>query len=648
MSMLFKRIKDWATSITAFRTGDVIPVDGPDGTAKMSKDTLLALTAQNAELNKRVPKIIAWNLAGVHKIQFGYDKTSHTLTMDRPSAASGTSTITITTEYGKFDSLPMPSNYSEVLSADLNDVFFVIDTVAESFAKKTKGELLATDFILCFISYFSRSSGTAYISETNTNIEYVGDIVINKLSQYNFSEEEKEEILDEYGPYFFERSAVLGSSTFSGEADCDFHKGDSVRFSLSGTFTKAYFSVVYGGTETAVLILQDGETEGFYTFTEDCKKWKYWLNTGVPGETMKVTCVQESLKVKINRIEDEVKETNADLAKIPTNLGVYNYEKSETMTGGFFQGWAICSFKKGDRVRFSITGTFNIAYINVTYNGVEERAARIADGDTFADYIFTGDCDAWRWWMDGCTIGSVMKMSCVQESVRDKLDRIGNDVDALDLGKGRSIGVIGDSYSTYYGWMPSGNPSYYAKWGVDGENGEPNNVDSVTDQWWYKLCEQIGFTLLMNDSWSGSSVCNFAYGVDKTASSFVTRMKNSFGEQRATQPKPDILFVFGGTNDSWGNANIGQVKYSGWTTEDLNDFLPAACYMFDYLKKWNPGCRIINIVNNGLSSGITDGFATVCEHYGIVNVVLDNITKESSHPNKTGFTQIAQQIKKFL
>lgn len=47
MSMLFKRIKDWATSITAFRTGDVIPVDGPSGTAKMSKDALLQKTAES-------------------------------------------------------------------------------------------------------------------------------------------------------------------------------------------------------------------------------------------------------------------------------------------------------------------------------------------------------------------------------------------------------------------------------------------------------------------------------------------------------------------------------------------------------------------------------------------------------------------------
>ena len=42
------RIKDWATSITSFRTGDVIPVDGPNGTAKMGKDDLLRETAENA------------------------------------------------------------------------------------------------------------------------------------------------------------------------------------------------------------------------------------------------------------------------------------------------------------------------------------------------------------------------------------------------------------------------------------------------------------------------------------------------------------------------------------------------------------------------------------------------------------------------
>lgn len=57
---LFKRIKDWAVSITAFRTGDVIPVDGPSGTAKMGKDDLLKETGKQAVAvdKKLIPSVI--------------------------------------------------------------------------------------------------------------------------------------------------------------------------------------------------------------------------------------------------------------------------------------------------------------------------------------------------------------------------------------------------------------------------------------------------------------------------------------------------------------------------------------------------------------------------------------------------------------
>ena len=56
--LAFTRPKDLATTITAFRTGDVIPVDGPSGTAKMAKDDLLRETAENAITNGIAP---AWN-----------------------------------------------------------------------------------------------------------------------------------------------------------------------------------------------------------------------------------------------------------------------------------------------------------------------------------------------------------------------------------------------------------------------------------------------------------------------------------------------------------------------------------------------------------------------------------------------------------
>lgn len=51
------RISQLPTSLTAFRTGDVIPVDGPSGTAKMAKDTFLAITAQNV-FNTTEPELI--------------------------------------------------------------------------------------------------------------------------------------------------------------------------------------------------------------------------------------------------------------------------------------------------------------------------------------------------------------------------------------------------------------------------------------------------------------------------------------------------------------------------------------------------------------------------------------------------------------
>ena len=54
--MANKRIKDLATSIITFRTGDVIVVDGSEGTAKMSKDTFLELTAQNALAGNVAPE----------------------------------------------------------------------------------------------------------------------------------------------------------------------------------------------------------------------------------------------------------------------------------------------------------------------------------------------------------------------------------------------------------------------------------------------------------------------------------------------------------------------------------------------------------------------------------------------------------------
>ena len=207
--------------------------------------------------------------------------------------------------------------------------------------------------------------------------------------------------------------------------------------------------------------------------------------------------------------------------------------------------------------------------------------------------------------------------------------------------KNAAISIIGDSYSTYNKWIPDGYPTWYSEEG----NVLENNVDSVTKTWWYKLAKELKASILVNNSYSGSTICNTGYsGADASATSFITRMKKWNGEDRKVDPKPNLLVIMGGTNDTWAGSPVGSVQYSGWTNNDLKEVLPAFCYMLDYLLKWNPGVTIVNVVNTDLSSSIKTGMASACEHYGVINVTPAIINKDNGHPNINGMTQITNAI----
>ena len=91
MSMLFKRIKDWATSISAFRAGDVIPVDGPDGTAKMSKDSLLKIARESVTNTNLTGGItfVSNDTGAVRSSSFEYPCLSLSITKSNASKYAG-------------------------------------------------------------------------------------------------------------------------------------------------------------------------------------------------------------------------------------------------------------------------------------------------------------------------------------------------------------------------------------------------------------------------------------------------------------------------------------------------------------------------------------------------------------------------------
>lgn len=209
----------------------------------------------------------------------------------------------------------------------------------------------------------------------------------------------------------------------------------------------------------------------------------------------------------------------------------------------------------------------------------------------------------------------------------------------------KTIAILGDSYSTYENYIPDD----YFFWYSDSKNSEPNNINNVSQTWWWQLCSEKNFSLIANCSSSGSTICNTGYnGMDASETSFIHRMKRELGENRKKNISPDIIFVFGGTNDFWANSPTGIPIFSGWQLDNLNEFAPAFCYMIDYLKKWNPNSLIYNIINDDISHSMRNLISKLCKYYKINNIILQNIEKENGHPNVNGMIQIKNQIAKHL
>lgn len=211
--------------------------------------------------------------------------------------------------------------------------------------------------------------------------------------------------------------------------------------------------------------------------------------------------------------------------------------------------------------------------------------------------------------------------------------------------KGKSFSILGDSYSTYFGWLPTGFDSWYANSGADGENTQSNSLNDVTETWWYKLMSENGMKLLINDSFSGTTICTTSWGGIDTVDSFVGRSK-LLCEDNVTKEKPDFIFILGGLNDTWGNSPIGTVKYDDITEEDLKSTLPALSFIIAKLKKWNPQAKIVNLKLSSLPTDLLNGIDSICTHYGIDNILLDwvEISKENNHPTASGMTSIKNMI----
>lgn len=177
---------------------------------------------------------------------------------------------------------------------------------------------------------------------------------------------------------------------------------------------------------------------------------------------------------------------------------------------------------------------------------------------------------------------------------------------------------------------------------------DTNDVENVEQTWWYKFANTYNSRLLENNSWSGSTIAYDSYseGLDDGK-------ETSFIQSMNLITTPQLILIYGGTNDSWvaGDTKrddfLGEYKYSDFSESDFIYFRPALAYLLDKLKHKHIGAKIIFMLNSSLSN-IKESVHEICAHYEIGVCEITDIALAHSHPTDKGMTSIAKQIIEFL
>lgn len=212
---------------------------------------------------------------------------------------------------------------------------------------------------------------------------------------------------------------------------------------------------------------------------------------------------------------------------------------------------------------------------------------------------------------------------------------------------GLRFSVLGDSFSSLEGYVdPDTNDPFV--------NYPDIGVTQPEQMWWHQVATGMGWTMDKNNSFSGSLVCNFKefdsgdyYGPN----SFIRRMDNL--------GNPDVILVFGATNDIYKRAPLDDYIYSDWTEEQLCTFRPALAYLFENLQRLYPKAEVYFMLDLGLcinDTSIDEGtrqayiasIHRIASHYNVGCIDLFDIHKSWWHPNAQGQKDIADQVLEYF
>ena len=219
----------------------------------------------------------------------------------------------------------------------------------------------------------------------------------------------------------------------------------------------------------------------------------------------------------------------------------------------------------------------------------------------------------------------------------------GNNSNHVNL-SGKYISVLGDSISTYDGYSNDcvngnstiGNNAVYYPLSYGGM--------TVDDTWWKQLIARANANLLVNNSWSCSTVTGgvISSGNGARAKNLHCDIGNNAGRT------PDIIIVYLGINDFDAGISIEQfsAEYCGMIGEMSEAYPEAQIYCLNLPYRAGADSERLTEFNNSIS--------VCCERYDyrLVDVYANTWTQinyeryliDGLHPNSLGMDLITNEL----
>ncbi len=228
----------------------------------------------------------------------------------------------------------------------------------------------------------------------------------------------------------------------------------------------------------------------------------------------------------------------------------------------------------------------------------------------------------------------------------------------MDRYRGKRISILGDSISTFEGYIPRAdgrNLAHRTRYPQD------NLLTDVNLTWWMRTINTLGAELGVNDSWAGSTVSNVLdenfkdFGPDAAMAS-MTRIGNL-----GSNGKPDLIFFFGGTNDAGKMVEKGSLDSEftpNPTAQKWDSFADAYREALCRLRALYPEAELIAMTpsfsngyyDNDRLSEFSDLIIEICSQYNVkcVDLRRSGITfdmlPDGLHPNAAGMECIYKAV----